>query len=376
MSDEVLEKIRYLCRIISMVEWSGILLYETVGTIQKPDEMVINLKDIILMNKGSQAYTEYSFTEKKRDQSGYSDRHIDYCEENEEALEWQIGHIHSHNNMKVFFSGTDMSELDDNSPSHNFYLSLIVNNAMDFMAKVSFVATAEIKQEANFTALDENGNEYVISTSTLKAKKEKLYIYDCAIQSNLDEVVPDNFFLRNIKDVLQEAERPKYTAPKTATSNPTPVVTNKPFQTHPSTVAPTTQAKNPNWDWRSEDLDDDFDISGESETNEDIELFCSCLLNGTNPPDEETTFESLLLQFKMLEVSGDEIAVSALENIFPLFEKFYEDHIADEKVFIEVVEEVVEFLEEYETRFTLLSPVIMGLKRMTKEFINQTTQLK
>src|SRR5690606_24878523 len=95
--------------------------------------------------------------------------------------------IHSHNNMKVFFSVTDMAELDDNSPSHNFYLSLIVNNVMDFMAKISFIATAEIKGEVDYVALDEDGNEYKIESTVLRAKKEKLFIYDCSIESNLDK---------------------------------------------------------------------------------------------------------------------------------------------------------------------------------------------
>ena len=44
--------------------------------------------------------------------------------------QWKVGHIHSHNVMRVFFSGTDMDELHDNAPSHNFYVSLIVNNLL------------------------------------------------------------------------------------------------------------------------------------------------------------------------------------------------------------------------------------------------------
>jgi hypothetical protein len=162
MPDDTLNKIKYLCREIAKVEWSGILLYSVEGTIREPEKMIITLQDIIPMNKGTQAYTEYNFNEKKRDSSGYADRHIDYIEENEHALEWHLGHIHSHNTMAVFFSGTDMSELDDNSASHNFYLSLIVNNFMDFTAKVAFRATAEYKISMPYIALDENGNKYTM----------------------------------------------------------------------------------------------------------------------------------------------------------------------------------------------------------------------
>lgn len=54
-------------------------------------------------------------------------------EGNEHLEECRIGHIHSHNTMGVFFSGTDWGELEDNAPNHNYYLSLIVNNFMDFL---------------------------------------------------------------------------------------------------------------------------------------------------------------------------------------------------------------------------------------------------
>lgn len=273
--------------------------------------------------------------------------------------------IHSHNTMKVFFSGTDMAELEDNSPSHNFYLSLIVNNAMDFTAKVSFIATAEIRQEAEYKALDENGNEYIIDNAVLKAKKEKLFIYDCTIQSNLDNVIPDNFFLRNIQEVLQEADKPKFTPAKTTPAIGNPIPGNvKPFQTQPAKSGPTMGGfKEIDWD--------DYDTPYDGGINPDIEIFATHLLNGTNPPDEETTFEDLLLQFKMLKVSGTDIATSALENIFSLYEKFYEEQSSDEDVFVDVVEEVAEFLETYEDKYRFLTPTIMGLKLMVKELLKQ-----
>jgi proteasome lid subunit RPN8/RPN11 len=81
------------------------------------------------MNKGSKAFTEYDFSDKAL---------IDYRMDNLESHDWKIGHIHSHNTMRVFFSGTDMSELIDNSEFHNYYVSLIVNNFMETTAKVAF----------------------------------------------------------------------------------------------------------------------------------------------------------------------------------------------------------------------------------------------
>lgn len=362
MPDEILDKIRYLCRVIPMVEWSGILLYETTGSIQDPDNMVITLKDIILMNKGSKAYTEYSFNEQKRDQSGYTDRHIDYCEEVEDAIFWQIGHIHSHNNMNVFFSGTDMEELNDNSPCHNFYLSLIVNNRLDFEAKISFVAKAEVEGGAKYVALDANGEEYVIGNTVLKAKKEKLFIYDCSIQSSKETVAPEDFFNRNLREVLEDADRPKFQNSNNTTGN------NKSFFPNTQLLKP----KEKTYFVDNNQFDDPDPIFVDEDiVEQDIELFALHLLNGTNPPDEETTFDDLLKQFKMLKVSGGDIAKSILDNYFSLYEKFYEDFVGDEAVFIDVTEEMIEFLEIYKDKYRFLTAPIMALKRMLEEFVKQ-----
>lgn len=354
--DEVLEKIKYLCRVIPMVEWSGILLYDTTGSIQDPDNMVITLKDIILMNKGTATYTEYNFTEKKRDQSGYTDRHIDYCEENEEALFWQIGHIHSHNKMDVFFSQTDMAELDDNAPCYNYYLSLIVNNAMDFTAKVAFVATAEVEAPAKYIALNGDGEKYSVGSTILKAKKEKLFIFDCDIESNLKTLAPDNFFQRNLTEVLEEADKPKYSQKS-----------YKPATSSAEALKPKPQVSQPTYFMDEEDFFDTLD--NKVEVQPDIEAFVSCLINGTNTPDEETTFEDLLKNFKFYKVSGEDIARSVLDNYFALYEKFFEESVGDEKVFIEVTEEVIDYLEEYEKDYLILSATIMALKKVVEEFL-------
>ena len=126
MPEKVYNQIQYLCREIAKEEWSGILFYKIEGSIQDIENFKIILEDILPLNKGTQAYTEYTFDE----------RVIEHMEENEHLEECRMGHIHSHNTMGVFFSATDWSELEDNVVNHNYYLSLIVNNFMDFCAKL------------------------------------------------------------------------------------------------------------------------------------------------------------------------------------------------------------------------------------------------
>lgn len=372
MPDEVLDKIKYLCREIAKVEWSGILMYSVEGTIREPEKMVITLRDIIPMNKGTQAYTEYNFNEKKRDSSGYADRHIDYIEENEHALEWHLGHIHSHNTMSVFFSGTDMSELDDNSISHNFYLSFIINNFMDFTAKVAFRGTAESKISMPYIALDENGNKYTMEDSNFVVKKEKLFIYDCDIESKKETIKVDNFFLKSISEIIAEADKPKtpiYTPPVVQHNVPT---VNRPLPA--SNIVKTRQSpanivRGFMDDFPYEDIENYVD--NEVEDIDDVEEFIIALLRGTNPPDDEvkTLYGALEeLQIFKESIKDTDISQTIMENYPALFEKYFEKEVDNPDYFVMITEEVVELLEEYEEEYPFISKAIMSLKYMLIKF--------
>lgn len=87
ISKKVYDQIRYLCKEISAVEWSGSLFYRVEGSIKKPEEMKIILESILPMNKGSKAYTEY--TTDSRVSMHWAKLGFDH----------KIGLIHSHNNM-------------------------------------------------------------------------------------------------------------------------------------------------------------------------------------------------------------------------------------------------------------------------------------
>lgn len=378
MPDEILMKIKYLCKAIPKVEWSGILLYDVKGTIKDPKNMVIMLKDIIPMNMGSQAYTEYNFNEKKRDTSGYDDKHIDYCMQNDNALDWKIGHIHSHNTMNVFFSGTDMSELDDNSASHNYYLSLIVNNWMDFCAKVAFRVTTETTVNKPYLGIDEDGNSYKVSDAELKVKKQKLYIYDCDIQSPKDKIiVEDNFFTGAVKDIVDKSKKPVYN------NTNTPVTTYKPYMTSQNGFQHNKSITNANIVQKpsdvAKDIINDIPFADLADMHFDEELsvideFTITVLRGTNPPDEQVNSIELALEeldaFKDdKEVTVDTICSSIIENYPVLFDKYFEN--ADDQEFIDTTSELIEVLEEYESMYEFLSKTIMALKYMLYKYEEQ-----
>lgn len=87
---DVEQKIRILCREISNIEWSGVLFYTIEGTLSD-NNLKIKCKDILLMDVGSSATTEYTIN---ADISSY-------MVDNPELLSPNVyrGLIHSHHNM-------------------------------------------------------------------------------------------------------------------------------------------------------------------------------------------------------------------------------------------------------------------------------------
>lgn len=366
MPDEILDKVKFLCKNIHKVEWSGILFYSMEGTMQDPKNMVITLQDILPMHKGTQTYTEYDLDE----------RYMDYLMEEgkEERMEWKMGHIHSHNTMPVYFSGTDMSELQDNSASHNFYLSLIVNNYMDFCAKVAFRGGVDIETEVlNYYALDENGEKYAIDESKFTVKKEKLYIHDCIIESANETVKVNSDFAQKVNGIIEAAKvKPvtKYVPAKTPIKNP--VLDKKnPIKQKASQIAK-------DMDIPFGDLDDHI-FFGENtfEQNTDIENFLIAVLRNTNPADDTvSTIEDALLEIEDLAPEGttpEAIAESLLEKYTALYSKYYEKE-EDNDHFVLITEEVIDMLEEEEIRFPFISRTIMALKYMVEKFEEQLCQ--
>ena len=189
---DVYNKMKYLCEKISAVEWSGVLFYTVEGSIKDPKNMVITMQNILPLDKGTSGYTEYTLDE----------RLTDFLMDNPSHLGYKIGHIHSHNTMSVFFSGTDMEELTENSESHNYYFSFIVNNKMEMTAKVGQMAKSQSKSITNL--LDDNGETY--SVESLEETKT-VVVYDCVIH-NTYVSVEDEVFKKNVEEIMKPKPSP------------------------------------------------------------------------------------------------------------------------------------------------------------------------
>jgi len=187
---DVKAKIAWLCNKINKVEWSGILIYDIEGDITDAKKCSVHLKDIVPMDKGTSSYTTYKLDPKII---------MDHYMKRPDHEDFLIGHIHSHHDMKTFFSGTDTDELHENAPNHNLYLSLIVNNNMDisqWACKLVFMGDVT---PAHISFLDKEGDPVSIGCPN---KERMLVEYNCVLH---EQAVPveDTHFLEGCERIMQ-----------------------------------------------------------------------------------------------------------------------------------------------------------------------------
>ena len=192
IGEKLQNEIMQLHEKVGNIEWSGILLYTVDGDIDDPENLVFTAHHVYPMDAGTAGYTEYDFSEDVFDAFD--------CFPDAEGMKW--GHIHTHHNMETFFSGTDTSELADNAPNHNYYLSLIVNHKSKFCAKVAYVV--EVEEKVNALSWFFNGKG---KKKQKKEKVESVYKYVEAI--SLDISFEGNTVFQNQIDTIIEDNKPK-----------------------------------------------------------------------------------------------------------------------------------------------------------------------
>ena len=143
------------------------------------------IKDFVLKDVGSGAYTEYEF----------GGEMVDLYTERPELMTMPMGHLHTHHKMGVFFSGTDMQCLHDNSTAHDMFLSVIVNTQGNVIAKLVFIAKVEqkvmLKLVKKMLSIDVEDEEY-------------LAIFDCKV-----ELEEDSSIIEEFSKVKKEADERK-----------------------------------------------------------------------------------------------------------------------------------------------------------------------
>jgi hypothetical protein len=108
----------------------GVFVYKTKGKF--PDKFIMEAVDVFLMAKGVAAEVGYT-----TDAKFFSDLDEAGLLEDSKGNFYSRALIHSHQNMGTSFSGTDYDQLKKGADNAPYYLSVVVNNAMDFTAKVA-----------------------------------------------------------------------------------------------------------------------------------------------------------------------------------------------------------------------------------------------
>lgn len=141
--ESVEAKIRHLCSRVHDVEWSGILFYKVEGSLDDGTFKATCI-DIYVMDIGTSGATKYNDTE---DIIAYRLAH------REELLISGVyeGLIHSHNNMRAFFSGVDDGTLISEGSDLNHFLSLVVCDAGQYVARITRKLTTVTEAEAQVT---------------------------------------------------------------------------------------------------------------------------------------------------------------------------------------------------------------------------------
>jgi len=196
IGDKLQKQIYAACCNVNSVEWSGMLFYDTEGEFGE-EGFAIVANEFYLLHIGTGGYTEYA--------AGQDPEFIKFLMANPHIMTMKKGHIHSHNNMGVFFSGTDDDELVENSESHNFYVSLIVNNRNDMLAKVAFRAMSKGVTSSTITFKGIDGKE-TIKKMDVPFDKEVVYYHKCEISNFHSISFLDPTFSDRIKFLKEKKE--------------------------------------------------------------------------------------------------------------------------------------------------------------------------
>lgn len=200
---EVEKKIRFLCKNIWDVEWSGVLFYKVEGAFEDKS-LTIRCVDLFQMDEGTSAYTEFNMSP---DVATYM---IDHPELLEEGI--YQGLIHSHNNMTTFFSGTDTATLSAEGNDMAHFVSLIVNNAGEYTAGITRKYKCVQTVSEKYTYPTWNG-EMREGVETFDIEEEKLEWF------NLDIVFEDAVndyeaeMAERIKEIKEAKKKQKAAVP-------------------------------------------------------------------------------------------------------------------------------------------------------------------
>lgn len=198
IQQEFLDQFELLCRLIPNREWSGLVAYKITGSLTNPESLTVQPQYIHLMDIGTPGTTEYEFGPES----------VKIFDDFPQVQDMRMGNIHSHHNMAVFFSGTDLSELDENSRHHHIYLSIIVNNRSDVIAKLAMYVESQtiVTKKRSFKITDLDKKE-IPSTKDVMQKETEKILYTIDLNVKMPKVKPKSELLQKIVKRFEYMEK-------------------------------------------------------------------------------------------------------------------------------------------------------------------------
>ena len=265
--------------------------------------------------------------------------------------------------MRVFFSGTDQKELEQNSEFHNFYLSLIVNNFSEFVCKMAMRGFSDFEGVADIKARDESGNIYIYGQQPITYKKQIVYEMNCEIIGETLSVEVEDPFRRRLDNLLSEKKV------KEEKSRQSKAVTTKeqfwperfPSGEHKNKFKKDKRDRFSPASLIRDDMFSDRDIFQESKKQGLIEDFCTCLLRfGVIIPNDN--LESVLEDLSNLK-EKENLGSSVLTTYNKVFDHFFAD-LSGPKDYGRFLENVIRCLEDYQPKYQFLFGVVKALQTL------------
>jgi hypothetical protein len=259
-----------------------------------------------LLDKGTTGFTEYNF----------DSRVVSYMTEMD-YFNLKIGHCHSHHEMKTFFSGTDMSELNDNSEFIKPYLSLIVNNHHTFSCKLGFRVETE---PVIYKYQNVNGDLQTMISKTDNAVK--VASYDCIVIPPKAPLIVSDKFLEQFKQIMK---------PKTPTNLNLGFKSSK-YQSEQTSLFEDT------FDWNNglkNSVIIDEEESDNNPTLRELELMSCCILRLGQKIDNdsiENTLEDIENSINQRQINPEKYVKQIANNINNYISQYWETEVTDEEL--------------------------------------------
>lgn len=191
---------RYLCDKIPNDEWVGALIYTFTGN-WEDKTLEVKVLDIYPLYEANGMHFEDNF-----------DFDYNYAiDKGYDIGEIRIGLIHSHCASAVFFSGSDISELQSTSKLHSFYLSLITNNRNEWTGKICIHNEKTIQEIGTVKRYNVHG-EVVTETVNETVTKVDYTTFDCKIFYETEEF-EDTLFTNRVSTIIKEKKQRNVSKP-------------------------------------------------------------------------------------------------------------------------------------------------------------------